>query len=106
MAASDTGYLVYFPVAWQSKLVNLHVAETEWEVKNFHKNFHDILERGWGGGGGRGRNKMSYDILLWTNLITSGSLIKEINTLISNGIPNIHIKINIATKKNWSSFWV
>ena len=58
-----------------------------------------------GGGGGRGRNKMSYDILLWTNLITSGSLIKEINMLISNGIPNIHIKINIATEKNWSSFW-
>ena len=26
--------------------VNLHVVETEWEAKNFHKNFYDILEKG------------------------------------------------------------
>ena len=29
----------------EGKRVNLHVMETEQEVKNFHKNFHDILER-------------------------------------------------------------
>ena len=26
--------------------VNLHVVETEWEAKNFHKNFYDVLEKG------------------------------------------------------------
>ena len=33
--------------------VNLHVVETEWEVKNFHKHFH-VFEKG---GVGRERNK-------------------------------------------------
>ena len=37
-----------------AKWVNLHVVETEWEVKNFHKNFHEFLKGG--GGGRRGRN--------------------------------------------------
>ena len=36
-------------------LVKLNVVETKWEAKNFHKNFHDVLEKG-----GRGRNKTSY----------------------------------------------
>ena len=36
-------------------LVKLNVVETKWETKNFHKNFHDVLEKG-----GRGRNKTSY----------------------------------------------
>ena len=27
-------------------LVNLHVVETKWEAKHFHKSFHDILEKG------------------------------------------------------------
>ena len=26
--------------------VNLHVVETKWKAKNFHKNFHDVLEKG------------------------------------------------------------
>ena len=29
----------------ESKGVVLHVVETEWEVKKFHDNFHDVLER-------------------------------------------------------------
>ena len=36
-------------------LVKLNVVETKWEAKNFHKNFHGVLEKG-----GRGRNNTSY----------------------------------------------
>ena len=32
--------------SWIWKGVNLHVVETKWEAKNFHKNFHNVLERG------------------------------------------------------------
>ena len=46
--------------------VNLHVVETKWG-KNFHKSFMTFLKKD-----GRGRNKMSYYILPWTNRITSG----------------------------------
>ena len=30
--------------------VNLHVMETNWGAKHFHKNFHDVLEKGGGVG--------------------------------------------------------
>ena len=50
-----------------TSLVNFHVLETKWEAKKFHKNFHDVLEKE-----GRGRNKMWYYILPWTNWIISG----------------------------------
>ena len=49
-----------------TSLVNLHIVETKWEVKNFRKNFHDVLEKG-----ARGRNKTCYT-LPWRNWITSG----------------------------------
>ena len=50
-----------------TSLVNLHIAGTKWEAKNFLKNFHDFLEKeGWG------RNKTSCYTLPWRNWITSG----------------------------------
>ena len=30
----------------EGKGVSLHVVKTEWEVKNFHTNFYDVLETG------------------------------------------------------------
>ena len=36
------------------------MSQKQWQVKNFHNNFHDVLERG--GGGVRGTNKTAYDI--------------------------------------------
>ena len=36
----------------ENKGVNLHVVEIDWEVKKFHTNFHEVLERGGGGGWG------------------------------------------------------
>ena len=41
------------------------MSQKEWQVKNFHNNFHDVLESGGGGGGVggvRGTNKTAYDI--------------------------------------------
>ena len=49
------------------KEVNLHVVETKWETKKFHKNFHKVLERGI-----RVEIKRHY-ILPWANRVTSGS---------------------------------
>ena len=39
------------------------------EVKNFHKSFHDLVERGV-----RGRNKTSYYVIPSTNQINRGPL--------------------------------
>ena len=71
---TDLNFGMYYLLREQEegKGVNLHVVETEWEVKKFHKLFHDILERG-----GRGRNKTSYDIITWPNGIMSSPLIYE-----------------------------
>ena len=47
------------------KGVNLHVVETKWETKNFHKNFHNVLER-------RVEVEIKrHYILPWTNWVTS-----------------------------------
>ena len=47
------------------KGVNLHVVETEWETKNFHKKFHNVLER-------RVEVEIKrHYILPWTNRVTS-----------------------------------
>ena len=35
----------------EGKVVKLHVVETEWEVKNIQKNFHDVPEKGRRGAG-------------------------------------------------------
>ena len=49
------------------KEAKLHVVETKWETKKFHKNFHKVLERGIGV-----EIKRHY-ILPWTNRVASGS---------------------------------
>ena len=46
MAASDTGYLAYFPAGFEKESICM-----SWklnEAKNFRKNVHDVLERGVG----------------------------------------------------------
>ena len=65
--------LAHFPVAQnemisereENKGVNLHVVEIDWEVKKFHTNFHDVLERG------GGVETKRWDVLPWTNRIMS-----------------------------------
>ena len=50
MGASDTEWTFqlhnYRSKQEEGKGVNFQVAETKWEAENFHKYFHDILERG------------------------------------------------------------
>ena len=48
------------------KGVSLHVVETKWEAKSFHKNFHYVLEMG------PGVERKRHYILPWTNQVTSG----------------------------------
>ena len=64
-----TGYLAHFLVAFEKESICMLWKLNE--TKNFHNNLHDVLERE--GRAGRGRNKMSYYILLRTNEITIGS---------------------------------
>ena len=69
------------------------------ETKREIKNFHDVLERR-----GRGRNKMSHDVLPWTVRITSSPLIidkivedalKTTDKNLQKNIYNIYIYIYI-----------
>ena len=66
MAASDTGYLAHFLVAFEMESIFMSWKRNE-RQKNFIKIFMTFLKK-WG----RGRNKTSYYILPWTNRVTSG----------------------------------